>query len=104
MDVLIGHVQQESDLADFGIPAVGDQETHLRIDVVGERLIHRLAAEGKFEAVKVKGAVKANVDQAGNAAFNVSGGRGLVHIDPRQQFRGKVRQDDGAPGRATCRG
>ena len=60
--------------------------------MVGQGLIHCLAAEGKFIAGKIEGTMQANVDQARDAAFDVGGGRRLVHIDLGQQFRRKVGQ------------
>src|SRR6185312_15831350 len=103
VDVLVGYVHQQADLADVGIPAIGDQETHLRINMVGQRFIHGLAAEGEFVAVKVERPMQANIDQARNTALYIGGGRGLVHIDTGQQFGWKVSQGDGAPRRSPGR-
>ncbi len=92
----IGHVDQRTDLADPGIPAIGQQDRPLRIHVFAVERVVTARVDDDRRITKIERLVDRQVDDSGDAALDQIGGRRLVDIDPRQGRGGQVLQVEAA--------
>jgi hypothetical protein len=70
VEIGVAGVDQRSNLANAGFPAICEQQAHLRVQLLGIRRI--VATRGSYDRglFEIERAVELEVDEAGNAAFD----------------------------------
>ncbi len=87
---LIGHVDQGAEFAGRRHPAVGDQDIAIRIDLVDNGRVGTGHRARHLQALEVEWPVHLDIDETGNAAFDLVGRARLVDIQTGQHFRRHV--------------
>ena len=80
-DLREGGVGHEAEFADAGFPAIAEQRGAGGLGFAGEVAVAHFGGERGHEAFGVEGHVRAQVDRAGETAFDHVGGGVLVRVD-----------------------
>ncbi len=91
-------VQQCTDLANAGVPAVGSEEPELRIELFNVGGVVPAGGDDDRRVAKLERLVQLKVGVPCNPALDEVGRRGFDDVDPQQGFGGKVLKRKGSAG------